>query len=134
MTIACNYKPSTGPMKKILVVDDNEDILFMLKNYFKLKGYEVTVSLSCHEALSIFYAVQPDLVLLDVNVGHEDGRVMCREIKSRAEYQHIPVILISANSEGLVAYEKHGANAAVEKPFNFPYLVSIVELHTQASG
>ena len=114
-------------MIKILVVDDNEDILFMLKSYFRLKGYDVVVSLTCKEALSIFYTFQPNLVLLDVNVGEEDGRVMCKQIKSQADYRHIPVILISANADGLKAYEEHGASAAVEKPFNLPQLLSLVK-------
>lgn len=114
-------------MKKILVVDDNEDILFMLKSFLRLKGYEVMVSVTCKEALGIFYSFQPDLVLLDVNVGEEDGRVMCQQIKSQADYRHIPVILISANNEGLKAYEDHGASAAVEKPFNLPQLLTLIK-------
>jgi len=114
-------------MKKILVVDDNEDILFMLKSFLHLKGYEVAVSITCKEALGIFYSFQPDLVLLDVNVGEDDGRVMCKQIKSQAEYRHIPVILISANGDGLKAYEEHGASAAIEKPFNLPRLLVLVK-------
>jgi len=114
-------------MMKILVVDDNEDILFMLKSYFRLRGYEVVVSVTCKEALGIFYSFQPNLVLLDVNVGQEDGRVMCQQIKSQADYRHIPVILISANGDGLIAYEEHGASAALEKPFNLPHLLALVK-------
>lgn len=114
-------------MKKILVVDDNEDILVTLKSFLRLKGYEPAVSLTCREALGIFYSFQPDLVLLDVNVGEEDGRVMCKQIKSQADYRHIPVILISADGEGLKGYEDHGASAAMEKPFNLPGLLVLIK-------
>jgi DNA-binding response OmpR family regulator len=114
-------------MKKILVVDDETDILFMLKTYLVFNGYETKVSTSCDEGLDIFYAFQPDIVLIDVNVGSADGRVMCRAIKANAEYRHIPVILISANPDGLASYQEHGAHAAVEKPFNFPQLLNLLQ-------
>ena len=115
--------------EKILVVDDDEDILTMLKNFLQAKGYDVKVTLTCEEGLIVFYAYQPDLVMLDVNVGSDDGRLMCRKIKSQANYQHIPVILISANSEGLKSYVDYGAVAAVEKPFQFVYLLGLIESH-----
>jgi DNA-binding response OmpR family regulator len=114
-------------MKKILVVDDDTDILFMLKTFLILKGFDTKVSTTCDEGLDIFYSFQPDIVLLDVNVGSADGRVMCRTIKASAEYQHIPVILISANPDGLKSYQDHGAHAAVEKPFNFPDLSTLLK-------
>ncbi|HTL08474.1 MAG TPA: response regulator [Chitinophagaceae bacterium] len=114
-------------MQKILVVDDNEDILVILKNFLSLKGFEVLVSLSCNEAMQIFYNFKPQLVLLDINVGQEDGRVMCEQIKSEAEYKHIPVILISANTDGLQSYKNHGAYAGVEKPFNLVKLLETIQ-------
>ena len=61
-------------MNKLLVVDDNEDILFLLKNSLRRKVYEVSVSVSYREALSIFYSFRPQLVLLYVNVGEEIKR------------------------------------------------------------
>ena len=118
-------------MKKILVIDDNEDILTMLKTFLVINGYAVMVSLSCGEGLDIFYSFQPDLVLLDINVGSSDGRDVCRNIKAQAEYQHIPVILISANSDGLESYADCGANAAIEKPFNFYHLRTLLDTSMQ---
>lgn len=114
-------------MKKILVVDDDEDVLLMLKTFLQLKGYETVGSHSCAEGLDIFYAFRPDVVILDVNVGTEDGREMCRKIKEQAEYRHIPVVMISANSSGLKSYSDYGANAALEKPFNFSKLVALID-------
>jgi len=114
-------------MKKILVVDDDEDVLLMLKTFLQLKGYEPRASRSCEEWLAIFYAFRPDVVILDVNVGTEDGRDMCRKIKEHAEYRHIPVIMVSANASGLKSYNEYGANAVLEKPFNFSKLVKLID-------
>ena len=118
-------------MKKVLVVDDDTDLLVMMKTFLKRNGYEVAVTISCEEGLEIFYSFNPDLVMLDINVGSEDGREMCKKIKSQAEYQHIPVLLISANHEALQLYSDYGANAAVKKPFELTSLLDL--LATQVS-
>src|ERR1700744_3484816 len=91
-------------MKKILVVDDDTDLLATMKVYLRRQGYEVAVTTSCDEGLQIFTSFKPDLVFLDMNVGDQDGREMCLIIKSRAEFRHIPVVLISANHEELKLY------------------------------
>lgn len=105
-------------MSKILIVDDDEDLLLTLKLLLKGKGYEVATTITCSEGLTIFYNFQPDLVILDINVGEEDGREMCRAIKSQADYQNIPVLLISGNAEALNDYVRYGANGILGKPFD----------------
>ncbi|MES1225570.1 MAG: response regulator [Bacteroidota bacterium] len=116
-------------MKKILVVDDEEDILVVLKAFLLRNGYQVEVTQTCGEALRIFYSFLPDLVLLDINVGNSDGREVCKTIKSQAAHRHIPVILISANRNSLLTYSEYGADGAVEKPFSFDALLRIIESH-----
>jgi CheY-like chemotaxis protein len=103
-------------MKKIMVVDDDKDLLVVMKGFLKRAGYEVVVTTSCNEGLEILAAFKPDLIFLDVNVGEDDGRIMCRQIKSLAEHKHIPVILISANDEALKTYRDYDANAYLRKP------------------
>ena len=85
------------------------------KPLFTRNGYHVAGTKSCDEGLEIFYSFQPELVLLDINVGDQDGREMCKKIKSHAEYQHIPVILISANHDHLKSYSDYAANNIIEK-------------------
>ena len=85
------------------------------KPLFTRNGYHVAGTKSCDEGLEIFYSFQPELVLLDINVGDHDGREMCKKIKSHAEYQHIPVILISANHDHLKSYSDYAANNIIEK-------------------
>jgi len=114
--------------EKILIVEDDTDILELLMASLASKKYQVKGTLSCAEGLKIFYSFQPDLVILDINVGSEDGRQVCIEIKSHAIYQHIPVIMISAMEQGL-SYLDYGANDYLKKPFTLSDLESICLKH-----
>ncbi len=114
-------------MKKILVVDDDTDILEILKHFLLMQGFDARVSTTCDEGLDIFYNFLPDVVLLDVNVGSEDGRLMCRTVKTHAEHKDIPVLLMSANPEGLIDYAGHGAHGVIEKPFNIADLLALLQ-------
>ena len=104
-------------MDKILIVEDDKDLITLLKSGLSRKGYQVRATISCKEGLEIFYQFLPDLVILDINVGNEDGREMCRQIKASAEFQLIPVIMISANDISLELYNDYGANDILKKPF-----------------
>ena len=116
-------------MKKILVVDDDEDVLVLMKAFLVRKGYDIMVSKSCNEGIGIFYSFVPDLVILDINVGSEDGREMCKTIKTHAGNQHIPVLLISANSHALTQYPEYGANGIIEKPVEISSLLDMIRTH-----
>ena len=100
-----------------------------MKSFFKRKGYHVAVTKSCDEGLEIFYSFQPELVLLDINVGDQDGREMCRKIKAHADFQHIPVILLSANHHDLKSYSAYGANNRIEKPFEVLHLLDVIRTY-----
>ena len=114
-------------MKKIMVVDDDKDLLVSMKSFFMRRGHTVAVTTSCNEGLQILHSFQPDLIFLDINVGDEDGRVMCQAIRSRAEYHHIPIVLISANHEALQLFRDVGANAFMKKPFALSGLINALD-------
>lgn len=109
-------------MKKILIVDDDPDLLDVMQIYLSTYGYKVIVADTCDDGLRTFYDEKPDLVVLDINVHDQDGREVCAKIKANAESNHIPIILVSGNQEALVTYESYGANAMIEKPFDFKLL------------
>src|SRR3982750_2874216 len=113
--------------KKILVIDDDEDILVSMKAWFLKQGFLVAVTTTCKEAVSILISFQPDVICLDVNVGDEDGRETCLEIKTQAAYQHIPIILFSANPEYGESFKNWKADAFMEKPFSLRELSSLVQ-------
>jgi len=112
-----------------MYVDDEVDLLEAMKIFLRRKGFEVSVTTSCSEGLEILRTFDPDLILLDINVGSEDGRLMCRQIKAQAEYEHIPVILISAYDDALKTYRDYGADGFVGKPFEFSELMDTLNVY-----
>jgi len=113
-------------MYKILIVDDDIDLMELLKTSLSKNGNQIRATITCKEGLELFYEFLPDLVILDINVGNEDGMEMCRQIKSQAEFQHIPVIMISADDARLSFYNDYGANDILKKPFTVKELQNLI--------
>lgn len=111
--------------KKILVVDDDESITEVLQIVLEGEGYEVEISLdgSC---IPDFPGNQPDLILLDILLQSKDGRKLCQQLKSDPKTSHIPVIVLSAHSDGSRAASDNGADDFLEKPFDVDVLISTV--------
>jgi len=112
-------------MKKIMVVDDEKDLLALAKGYLKRAGYDVAVTTNCKEGADILVSFKPNLIFLDINVGSEDGREMCKQIKSLAEHKHIPIVLISADDDLLKTYKEYAADSFLRKPFQPSELLDI---------
>jgi DNA-binding response OmpR family regulator len=112
-------------MKKIMVVDDEKDLLALAKGYLKRAGYDVAVTTTCKEGAEILISFKPNLIFLDINVGSEDGREMCRQIKSLAEHKHIPIVLISADDDLLKTYKEYAADSFLRKPFEPSELLNV---------
>ena|SRR5258708_33123286 len=112
-------------MKKILIVDDDKDLLVSMKALFEKNGFDIAVTISCDEGFLILNSFKPDLVFLDINVGGQDGREMCKKIKEDADYKHIPVILISSDHEALKLYNEYGATSFIKKPLQFSMLLDL---------
>ena len=112
-------------MKKVLIVDDYEDILDILS--FVLQDEQIKVKCLINAAqLNEHLAVwQPDLVMLDVSLGSADGRSLCNEIKSNAASKHIKVVLMSALPEGWQNFPCK-ADAKIDKPFDIDEVRNII--------
>jgi DNA-binding response OmpR family regulator len=113
-------------MKKILVVDDDIDILTLVKMTLTLNGFD-TETLSRWEGIDhSIEKFRPDLILLDVSLGGADGREICRRLKSQEDTQHIPVILFSANIEMEKSLENCNAQAFISKPYDLNYFLQTI--------
>jgi CheY-like chemotaxis protein len=112
-------------MKKIMVVDDEKDLLALVKGYLTRVGYDVAVTTSCKEGADILASFKPNLIFLDINVGSEDGREMCKQIKSLAEHKHIPIVLISADDDSLKTYKDYDADSFLKKPLQPSQLLDV---------
>ena len=112
--------------KRVLVVDDSEAILEVVKMTLEIAGYEVATSLT-GECFRQMENDLPDLILLDVLLSGEDGRAICERLKGDEKTRHIPVILLSAHVGLWQAAAECGANVFLAKPFRITDLRSIVK-------
>ena len=119
--------------KKILVLDDDLDILVVVQLLFKVKGFNVMAISHWEEIYDKVESFQPDLILLDVLLSGNDGRDICKVLKKKPNTRHIPVILFSANP----AVEKTAfeclANDFVHKPFEVTDLMKTINRHLENS-
>jgi DNA-binding response OmpR family regulator len=102
---------------RILAVDDDNDILKVLKANLELHGYEVETTESAENARKALSGTLPDLIILDVMLPDADGVEMCRELRS--SYSQIPIIMLTARdkiSDKVIGLES-GADDYVVKPF-----------------
>jgi two-component system alkaline phosphatase synthesis response regulator PhoP len=83
-------------MPKVLIVDDDPDFVDATKAILENKSYDVQVAYDGVEGLERVRGEKPDLIVLDVMMPNKDGYKVCQELKANAEYQDIPVILLTA--------------------------------------
>ena len=113
--------------KRILVIDDEEDILTILNIIFEDEGYEV-ISLNTGATAEEIQIIYPDLIILDVRIKgfHKTGDKICSEIKACNSIMDIPVILLSAEFNVSQLAQESGADGYLRKPFNVKELVDQV--------
>jgi DNA-binding response OmpR family regulator len=115
-------------MKRILAVDDNNDILEMLRYILEDFGYTVDTLSDGHFLFDKIKEHTPDLILLDIMLGELDGRALCRKVKNTEETHDIPVILISASHEIESTLKQSGSpDDFVAKPFDMYVLLNSIE-------
>jgi DNA-binding response OmpR family regulator len=103
--------------KKILVVDDDADILFVLKMMLEMKGYAVETSAQPDKILQPG-SDMPDLLLLDIWMGIFDGREICQQLKNDQQRSKLPIILLSASRDIEQSAKDAGADDFLAKPFD----------------
>ncbi len=116
-------------MKKILIVDDEEDILNFLELVLREKGYEVVTAGSGHDALTRAQLERPDLVLLDIMMPQMDGWEVLKLLRIDDETASIPVAMLSARTEARDRVQglQEGAIDYICKPFSLQELLTKIE-------
>jgi DNA-binding response OmpR family regulator len=106
--------------KKVLIADDEPNIVLSLEFLMEQFGFEVRVAGNGREALELLESFSPDLVLLDVMMPVKNGYEVCQQIKCAPSLQHIKVILLSAKGRDVEVAKgiEMGADAYVTKPFS----------------
>jgi two-component system alkaline phosphatase synthesis response regulator PhoP len=116
---------------KILVVDDNQDLLKITQIILKSQGYETVLATSIEEAGRKLKIHQPVLLLLDVSIcKQDDGRAYCRKLKQEAATKGIRIILMSGNEYD--GQELEDADDFLQKPFDFTQLTEKVAAQVAA--
>jgi len=111
-------------MAKILVVDDDTDLLFLGSSLLRQSGYDVFSLARAEDVADVVKEFRPDLILLDIKLGVLDGRDICYDLKNSANTRAIKIILYSAFPETSVDVSKYRADDFVLKPYDFKYLVA----------
>ncbi len=119
---------------KILIVDDDLDILTSMTILLRKSGYQVEGTLNGEETFVRTERFKPDLIIMDVYLSDTNGKDICRKLKNIKETKSIPVILISANEILENAIKECGANGFINKPFEIPYLLCEVEDYLQKNN
>lgn len=116
-------------MKKVLVADDNPDILWVVEFLLKKNGFDVVSILDGKNVLKKIEETNPDLVLLDVFLAGLDGRDVCNSIKNQPQTKNIPVIMFSAHTNLSDVMQICDADDFVSKPFDSLYLIEKINHH-----
>lgn len=116
---------------KILVVDDEPDVVMLIERTLKPEGFEVLKAYDGLEALDLVVREKPHLIILDIMMPMMSGYEVCEQIKANPETQQIPVVcLSSAHTPDARAQSLHvGALTLITKPFLPAELVAQVKRH-----
>ena len=111
---------------KILIADDEPNIVTSLVFLMTRSGYEVRTARNGDEALALVESFQPDLVLLDVMIPGRSGYEVCQRMRERPEWRHIKIMMLSAKGRGAEVSKglSIGADAYMTKPFSNRELIA----------
>jgi DNA-binding response OmpR family regulator len=122
-------------MKRILAVDDNNDILEVLRYILEDSGYVVDTLSDGHFLFDKIKEHTPDLILLDIMLGDMDGRILCHDVKTQEATHGIPVILVSASHDIAATLRQSGApDDFVAKPFDLDELLNCIQRQLQLAA
>ena len=115
--------------KKILVVDDEVDLVKTIQFSLELEGYKVLVSYNGEDALAQARKENPDLILLDIMLPKLDGYKVCRLLKFDEQYKHIPILMMTAKTQekDKLMGKETGADEYITKPFDMEELTEKIK-------
>ncbi|MFM2432775.1 MAG: hypothetical protein RLZZ511_3989 [Cyanobacteriota bacterium] len=120
---------SVGNQKKLLLIDDDPNLILLVKDYLEFRGYDVITAENGREALEILESSTPDMIICDVMMPEMDGYSLVSTIRSEPKTSWIPVLFLSAKgqSQDRVKGLNIGADVYMVKPFEPEELVAQVE-------
>jgi DNA-binding NarL/FixJ family response regulator len=122
-------EPSVGNHKRLLLIDDDPNLILLVKDYLEFRGYEVVTAENGREALEVLENDIPDMIICDVMMPEMDGYSLVKHVREDARTSWIPVLFLSAKgqSQDRVKGLNTGADVYMVKPFEPEELVAQVE-------
>jgi len=114
------------PSKKILVADDEKDIVFLIKTFLEEKNYQVLEAFDGKQTLKEAREEKPDLILLDIMMPEMNGITVNRQLKTEPQTKNIPIIVITGRGETRKTFRKKTEakiDVYLEKPFTLELLL-----------
>ena len=113
--------------KQIMIVDDDRNILEFMYLALAFEGYDVRVSTTGRDLQEVQPGDLPDLILLDVKLVEEDGRAICKQLKTNEQTKDVPIIMLSAEVSERKLREECPVDDFLAKPFDLDTLLGKVE-------
>lgn len=117
-------------MAKIMIVDDERDIVTLVGEMLRREGYEIVECFSGKECLDRIEGEMPDLVLMDIMMPGPDGLETTSRIKKNPRVKHIPVAMLTVKFERddkIKSFQESKCDAYIVKPVNRPELIKVVK-------
>lgn len=120
---------NAGDQKKLLLIDDDPNLILLVKDYLEFRGYSVITAENGREALDMLNGNSPDMIICDVMMPEMDGYAFVEHVRGNPETEWIPVLFLSAKgqSQDRVKGLNTGADVYMVKPFEPEELVAQVE-------
>lgn len=109
--------------KRILVVEDDMDILEIIEIVLNEDNYEISTSTTGKDVVELIHKNDPDLILMDIRLGELDGRQICRELKKGIHCVNTPIVLMSAHAVSTDIKKEACAADFIAKPFDIDDLL-----------
>ena len=122
--------------KKILVVDDEPDLVETVRYSLEMEGYQVLVAHNGEDGLNQARKDGPDLIILDLMLPKLDGYKVCRLLKFDERYKHIPILMLTAKTQekDKLLGKETGADEYMTKPFDIDKLLEKVKFYLSKTG
>jgi DNA-binding response OmpR family regulator len=117
--------------KKILIVDDEVDLVETVRFPLEIEGFDTLVSYNGEDALNQARKEKPDLIILDLMLPKLDGYKVCRLLKFDERYKDIPILMLTAKTQDKdkILGKETGADEYITKPFEMDYLLEKVKAY-----
>lgn len=116
-----------GKTPRILIIDDNEDIITMIRMMLEMNDYKAFIKTNAIDIENYIKDLMPDLIIMDMLLSGSDGRAICTSIKQNPELSHIPVLMISAHPNAQQDCMEAGADFFLGKPFDIKHFLQTIE-------